>query len=57
MGMSQLDVSKRADVPLLTVQGIEEGKIKDPKMTVIVKLARAIGYTVGNLIGTEIPDI
>jgi transcriptional regulator with XRE-family HTH domain len=51
--LSQFDLAVKSTVPLNTIQRIEQGVTTDPKASTAIKLAKALGVTIGQLLGTE----
>lgn len=51
--LSQFDLAVKSKVPLNTIQRIEQGVTTDPKASTVIKLARTLGVSVGQLLGTE----
>lgn len=49
-GWSQEDLARNANVPVTTVSKIETGVIKNPSIEKMVKIAKALGVTVDELI-------
>ncbi len=52
-GLSQFELAVSSKVPLNTIQRIEQGVTTDPKASTVVRLAKTLGVSVGQLLGTE----
>ena len=53
MGLSQLELSKRANVPQGVLSDIESGKTKAPRIDTLMKIADALETTIADLIGEK----
>lgn len=51
----QVDLARHSGVKLATILSIEQGKTIDPKLSTLIKLARAFGVPLGVLVGIEEP--
>jgi transcriptional regulator with XRE-family HTH domain len=51
-GLSQAKLSKASEVKIESIRGYEHGR-RVPRADVAVRIAQAIGCTVGQLLGTE----
>jgi XRE family transcriptional regulator, master regulator for biofilm formation len=49
-GMSQLELAKKADVAQGYISSLEAGEKKNPSITILKKLARALGVPVTELL-------
>lgn len=54
LGWNQVTLAKKADVPQATVSRIERGKVTQPKIGQLQKLAEALGTTIDYLMGDSI---
>jgi transcriptional regulator with XRE-family HTH domain len=52
-GMTQGELVARSGVDVWTLRLIEQGVTLDPKVSTCIKLANALGVTVGQLLGVE----
>lgn len=50
-GWSQQELADKADVPYMTIYRAERAINQEPRISVAVKLARALGVTVDYLVG------
>ena len=48
-GWSQAELSRRSGVGLYTIAKIEQGEIKDPRISTVSKLATALGIDISAL--------
>src|SRR5579862_278797 len=53
VGLSQNELARRADVNAPTLFKIESGQRRDPSVSVIVRIARALGTTAETLLGLD----
>jgi transcriptional regulator with XRE-family HTH domain len=51
--LNRPQLAERAGVAFMTVQFIEQGAVKDPKVSTVVKLAKVLEVRVGQLLGLE----
>lgn len=56
VGLSQEELSKRADVREATISGIENGQVVRPQAGTIYRLAKALGVTVADLFATTVSE-
>jgi transcriptional regulator with XRE-family HTH domain len=54
--LSQGKLARAADVGVMTVSNLENGKIGDPNWSTVVKLARALGISVAEFDVQEAPE-
>lgn len=52
-GWGQNDLAKRAELNQSTLQRIESGRSADPGVSLVLKIARALGITVEDLVGRQ----
>lgn len=52
-GWTKTELSKRANMPISTVNFLENGYVKDPRLSTLLKLSRALGCTIDDLVGKE----
>nr|WP_029423477.1 helix-turn-helix transcriptional regulator [Alicyclobacillus macrosporangiidus] len=52
-GLTQADLSKLSGVPQSVISDIETGTAKNPTVTVLAKLAKALGVTLDELVDME----
>lgn len=52
-GWSQEKLSREADISYQTLIKIEQGRIKNPKLQTLIKLARALGVSLDRLVGSQ----
>jgi DNA-binding XRE family transcriptional regulator len=52
-GLTQDKLAKIADIPLTTLSKIESGKIKQPGIWNVLKIAKALNVKVDNLINNK----
>lgn len=50
--LSQEDLARRSGVATVTVQKLEEGRIRDPRGSTLAKLAAVLGCRVESLLGS-----
>jgi len=51
LGWKQVTLAQRSDIPQATISRIESGKVTQPKMGQLYKLAEALGTTIDYLVG------
>lgn len=54
-GLNYPGLAAIAGVPRATIRQIENGRAVNPRLNTVVKLAKALGVTIGELVGLENP--
>ena len=50
-GLTQEGLARKADISFHTLVKIENGGIKNPRIETVIKLARALGINIDDLVG------
>jgi transcriptional regulator with XRE-family HTH domain len=56
-GLTQEGVARRAGLTLKAVGEVERGEVQDPHYSTLTAIARALGMTVGELVGEELAPL
>ena len=56
LGLTQEGLSRKADMPYNTIIKLESGKITDPRMETLIKIANGLELSLDNLVGRKFKE-